>query len=117
MLYVEVSRIYAVRAQLPRRLPRPVTRRLPPSPARPRRRPAQGQRGLSHPNVPLPGRPAPAAAVGAILLSPLIRPGTVSTVPYSHCNSSTAPRLRTCPDLNGGQRESHRGRHEETLKR
>jgi len=34
-----------------------------------------------HPNVPLPGKNGPGGGrIGAVLLSPLIRPGTVSTV-------------------------------------
>ena len=39
----------------------------------------------SHPNVPLPGKTGPGGGrIGAVLLSPLIRPGTVSTVAYNH---------------------------------
>ena len=41
--------------------------------------------GPSHPNVPLPGKTGPGGGrTGAVLLSPLIRPGTVSTVAYNH---------------------------------
>jgi phosphatidylinositol-3-phosphatase len=41
--------------------------------------------GSSHPNVPLPGQTGPGGGrIGAVLLSPLIRPGIVSTVPYNH---------------------------------
>jgi phosphatidylinositol-3-phosphatase len=41
--------------------------------------------GPSHPNVPQPGKTGPGGGrIGAVLLSPLIRPGTVSTVPYDH---------------------------------
>jgi len=37
--------------------------------------------GPDHPNVPLPGKNGPGGGrIGAVLLSPLIRPGTVSTV-------------------------------------
>ena len=39
----------------------------------------------AHPNVLLPGKNGPGGGrVGAVLLSPLIRPGTVSTVEYNH---------------------------------
>ena len=39
--------------------------------------------GPSHPNVPLPGKTGPGGGrIGAVLLSPLVRPGTVSTVQY-----------------------------------
>ena len=42
-------------------------------------------RSPSHPNVPLAGKTSPGGGrIGAVLLSPLIRPGTVSTVPYNH---------------------------------
>ena len=42
-------------------------------------------RPSSHPNVPLPGKTGPGGGrIGAVLLSPLIRPGTVSTIPYNH---------------------------------
>ncbi len=38
-----------------------------------------------HPNVPEPGKTGPGGGrTGAVLLSPLIRPGTVSTVDYNH---------------------------------
>ena len=38
-----------------------------------------------HPNVPLPGKNGPGGGrIGAVLLSPLIRPGTISTVDYNH---------------------------------
>ncbi len=46
---------------------------------------------------PCPGRPAPAGGrTGAVLLSPLIRPGTVSTVPYNHYSL-----LRTLEEIFG----------------
>jgi hypothetical protein len=48
-----------------------------------------------HPNVPEPGKNGPGGGrVGAVLLSPLIRPGTVSTVDYSHYSL-----LRTVEDI------------------
>jgi hypothetical protein len=41
--------------------------------------------GPSHPSAPLPGKTGPGGGrIGAVLLSPLIRPGTVSTVQYNH---------------------------------
>ncbi len=55
--------------------------------------------GLSaaHPNVPLPGKTGPGGGrIGAVLLSPLIKPGTVSTVPYNHYSL-----LRTIEDIFG----------------
>ncbi|HEX6451961.1 MAG TPA: alkaline phosphatase family protein [Trebonia sp.] len=55
--------------------------------------------GLSHghPNVPEPGKNGPGGGrVGAVLLSPLIRPGTVSTVEYNHYSL-----LRTVEDIFG----------------
>jgi phosphatidylinositol-3-phosphatase len=53
--------------------------------------------GPSHPNVPLPGKTGPGGGrIGAVLLSPLIRPGTVSTVPYNHYSL-----LRTIEDIFG----------------
>jgi phosphatidylinositol-3-phosphatase len=53
--------------------------------------------GLSHPNVPLPGKTGPGGGrIGAVLLSPLIRPGIVSTVPYNHYSL-----LRTIEDIFG----------------
>ena len=55
--------------------------------------------GLSpdHPNVPEPGKTGPGGGrIGAVLLSPLIRPGTVSTVPYNHYSL-----LRTIEDIFG----------------
>ncbi|TVZ06600.1 phosphoesterase [Trebonia kvetii] len=55
--------------------------------------------GLSpaHPNVPEPGKNGPGGGrVGAVLLSPLIRPGTVSTVDYNHYSL-----LRTVEDIFG----------------
>ena len=55
--------------------------------------------GLSsdHPNVALPGRTGPGGGrVGAVLLSPLIQPGTVSTVPYNHYSL-----LRSIEDIFG----------------
>ena len=49
------------------------------------------------PDVPLPGRTGPGGGrTGAVLLSPLIRPGTVSTVPYNHYSL-----LRTIEDIFG----------------
>jgi len=51
----------------------------------------------SHPNVPLPGKTGPGGGrIGAVLLSPLIRPGTVSAVPYNHYSL-----LRTIEDIFG----------------
>ena len=51
----------------------------------------------SHLNVPLPGRTGPGGGrIGAVLLSPLIKPGTVSTVPYNHYSL-----LRTIEDIFG----------------
>jgi phosphatidylinositol-3-phosphatase len=48
----------------------------------------------SHPNVALPGGNGPGGGrVGAVLLSPFIKPGTVSTVPYNHYSM-----LRTIED-------------------
>ena len=48
-----------------------------------------------HPNVPLPGRTGPGGGrVGAVLLSPLIKPGTISAVPYNHYSL-----LRTVEDI------------------
>lgn len=53
--------------------------------------------GPSHPDVPEPGKTGPGGGrVGAVLLSPLIRPGTVSTVPYNHYSL-----LRTIEDIFG----------------
>jgi hypothetical protein len=53
--------------------------------------------GAGHPNVPLPGRTGPGGGrIGAVLLSPLIRPGTVSAVPYNHYSL-----LRTIEDIFG----------------
>jgi len=55
--------------------------------------------GLSpaHPNVPEPGKTGPGGGrIGAVLLSPLIRPRTVSTVPYNHYSL-----LRTIEDIFG----------------
>ena len=53
--------------------------------------------GPSHPNVPLPGKTGPGGGrIGAVLLSPLIRPGTVSTVQYNHYSL-----LRTVEDIFG----------------
>ena len=50
-----------------------------------------------HPNVPLPGKNGPGGGrIGAVLLSPLIRPGTVSTVDYNHYSL-----LRTVEDIFG----------------
>ena len=50
-----------------------------------------------HPNVPVPGRTGPGGGrLGAVLLSPLIKPGTVSTVPYNHYSL-----LRTIEDIFG----------------
>ena len=51
----------------------------------------------SHPNVALPGGNGPGGGrVGAVLLSPFIKPGTVSTVPYNHYSM-----LRTIEDIFG----------------
>ena len=51
----------------------------------------------SHPNVPLPGKTGPGdSRIGAVLLSPLIRPGTVSTVDYNHYSL-----LRSIEDIFG----------------
>ncbi len=51
----------------------------------------------SHPNVPLPGKTGPGGGrIGAVLLSPLIRPGTVSTVDYNHYSL-----LRSIEDIFG----------------
>jgi hypothetical protein len=50
-----------------------------------------------HPNVPEPGKNGPGGGrIGAVLLSPLIRPGTVSTVEYDHYSL-----LRTAEDIFG----------------
>jgi len=52
---------------------------------------------LDHPNVPLPGKNGPGGGrTGAVLLSPLIRPGTISTVDYNHYSL-----LRTIEDIFG----------------
>ena len=49
------------------------------------------------PNVPLPGKTGPGGGrIGAVLLSPLIRPGTVSTVDSNHYSL-----LRTIEDIFG----------------
>lgn len=51
----------------------------------------------SHPNTPLPGRQGPGGGrVGAVLLSPFIKPGTVSSVDYNHYSA-----LRSIEDLFG----------------
>jgi len=51
----------------------------------------------AHPNVLAPGRTGPGGGrIGAVLLSPLIRPGTVSTVDYNHYSL-----LRTVEDIFG----------------
>ena len=51
----------------------------------------------SHPNVPLPGKTGPGGGrIGAVLLSTLIRPGTVSAVPYNHYSL-----LRSIEDIFG----------------
>ena len=51
----------------------------------------------AHPNVLEPGKNGPGGGrVGAILLSPLIRPGTISTVDYNHYSL-----LRTLEDIFG----------------
>jgi hypothetical protein len=53
--------------------------------------------GPSHLNVPLPGKTGPGGGrTGAVLLSPLIRPGTVSAVQYNHYSL-----LRTIEDIFG----------------
>jgi Phosphoesterase family len=50
-----------------------------------------------HPNVPLPGKNGPGGGgIGAVLLSPLIKPGTVSTMDYNHYSL-----LRTVEDIFG----------------
>jgi hypothetical protein len=47
--------------------------------------------------VPLPGKTGPGGGrIGAVLLSPLIRPGTVSTVAYNHYSL-----LRSIEDIFG----------------
>jgi phosphatidylinositol-3-phosphatase len=54
-------------------------------------------RTASHPNTANPGMPGPGGGrVGAVLLSPFIKPGTVSTVDYNHYSS-----LRSIEDLFG----------------
>ena len=51
----------------------------------------------SHPNVPRPGKTGPGGGrIGTVLLSPLIRPGTVSTVAYNHYSL-----LRSIEDIFG----------------
>jgi hypothetical protein len=51
----------------------------------------------SHPNTPLPGMQGPGGGkVGAVLLSPFIKPGTVSTVDYNHYSA-----LRSIEDIFG----------------
>jgi len=51
--------------------------------------------GPSHPDVPLPGKTGPGGGrIGAVLLSPLIRPGTVSAAQYNHYSL-----LRTIEDI------------------
>ena len=51
----------------------------------------------SHLNVPLPGKTGPGGGrIGAVLLYPLIRPGTVSAVQYNHYSL-----LRTIEDIFG----------------
>ena len=53
--------------------------------------------GPGHPNVPEPGKTGPGGGrIGAVLLSPLIRPGTVSTVEYNHYSL-----LRSIEDIFG----------------
>jgi hypothetical protein len=53
--------------------------------------------GPSHPNMPLPGKTGPGGGrIGTVLLSPLVRPGTVSTLPYNHYSL-----LRTIEDIFG----------------
>ena len=52
---------------------------------------------LSHPDVPLPGKTGPGGSrIGAVLLSPLIKPGTVSTAADNHCSL-----LRSIEDIFG----------------
>ena len=47
--------------------------------------------------MPLPGKTGPGGGrIGAVLLSPLIKAGTVSTVPYNHYSL-----LRTIEDIFG----------------
>lgn len=54
-------------------------------------------RSASHPNTADPGMPGPGGGrVGAVLLSPFIKPGTVSSVDYSHYSA-----LRSVEDLFG----------------
>jgi phosphatidylinositol-3-phosphatase len=51
----------------------------------------------AHPNGLLPGKNGPGGGrIGAVLLSPLIRPGTVSTIGYNHYSL-----LRTIEDVFG----------------
>jgi len=51
--------------------------------------------GPSHPDVPLPGKTGPGGGrIGAVLLSPLIRPRTVSAAQYNHYSL-----LRTIEDI------------------
>ncbi len=51
----------------------------------------------SHPNAPEPGMSGPGGGkVGALLLSPFIKPGTVSTADYNHYSM-----LRTIEDIFG----------------
>jgi phosphatidylinositol-3-phosphatase len=51
----------------------------------------------SHPNVAMPGMGGPGGGrVGAVLISPFIKPGTVSTVDYNHYSS-----LRSIEDIFG----------------
>ena len=54
-------------------------------------------RTASHPNTASPGMPGPGGGrVGAVLLSPFIRPGTVSTTDYNHYSA-----LRSIEDIFG----------------
>jgi phosphatidylinositol-3-phosphatase len=54
-------------------------------------------RTASHPNTANPGMPGPGGGrVGAVLISPFIKPGTVSTVKYNHYSG-----LRSTEDIFG----------------
>ncbi len=57
----------------------------------------EGTDAASHPNTPQPGLTGPGGGrIGAVVLSPFVRPGTVSNVPYNHYSL-----LRTLEDLFG----------------
>jgi phosphatidylinositol-3-phosphatase len=54
-------------------------------------------RTVSHPNTPLPGMGGPGGGrIGAVVISPFIKPGTVSTVDYNHYSA-----LRSIEDIFG----------------